>query len=100
MSPPTQLAKRALVTLLLALGCRYDTTSALNRDSPDSLVLDAFKRAARKAHPDKGGCTEDQQKLKEAREKWEQTRREKSAKAAGEGRASGGGLVDCTTGQT
>ena len=52
---PLQLAKRALVTLLLALGRQYHIALAINRDSSDNLVLAAFKKVARKAHPDKGG---------------------------------------------
>ena len=37
---PLQLAKRALVTLLLYLGRQCNTPVAINRDSPDNLVLD------------------------------------------------------------
>ena len=56
---PLQLAKRALVTLLLVWGRQYHIALALNRDSSDNLVLAAFKKVARKVHPDKGGSEED-----------------------------------------
>ena len=39
----------------------------LSRDSPDKVVMDSFKKVAKKAHPDKGGSTEDAQKLNAAR---------------------------------
>ena len=55
-----QLAKRALVTLLLALARQYNIVLALNRDSKDDVVLTALKKVARKVHPDKGGSGEDQ----------------------------------------
>ena len=66
---PLQLAKRALVTLLLALARQYDIPAIpINRDSPDKVVLDAFKKVARKVHPDKGGSHNDCLKLNAARE--------------------------------
>ena len=42
-----QLAKRALVSLLLALARQYGVALALNRDSPDKSVLDGYRKAAR-----------------------------------------------------
>ena len=38
----------------------------LSRDSPDKVVMESFKKVAKKVHPDKGGATEDAQKLVEA----------------------------------
>ena len=49
-----QLAKRARVTLLLALARQYNIVLALNRDSKDDVVLTAFKKVARKVQKDYG----------------------------------------------
>ena len=43
-----QLAKRALVTLLVAFARSYGLKLALDRDSPDKAVLEFFKKVARK----------------------------------------------------
>ena len=64
-----QLAKRALVSLLLALARQYGIALAFNRDSPDKSVLDGFRKVIRKAHPDKGGSLQHTQQLNMAREK-------------------------------
>ena len=66
------LAKRALVTLLLAFARQYQVPGlAVNRDSPDKVVIESFKKVSRKIHPDKGGSTSDAQKLNNARDEWE-----------------------------
>ena len=66
-----QLAKRALVTLLLILARKYDIPAVVvNRDSPDGVVLATFKKVSKKVHPDKGGSTQDFQKLNNARDEW------------------------------
>ena len=66
-----QLAKRALVTLLLILARKYDIPAVvINRDSPDGVVLATFKKVSKKVHPDKGGSTQDFQKLNNARDEW------------------------------
>ena len=67
-------AKRALVSLIKAMAVQYHVIVMLNRDSPDAEVTRAFKKVALKAHPDKGGSTEDFRKLNEARESWEDCR--------------------------
>ena len=42
-----QLAKRALVTLLLILARKYDIPAVVvNRDSPDGVVLATFKKVS------------------------------------------------------
>ena len=56
---PLQLAKRALVKVLLTLASKYGVALQVNRDSEDKVVLSAYKRVALKAHPDKGGTNED-----------------------------------------
>ena len=69
---PVQLAKRALVILLLTFARQYGMPALpLSRDSPDKVVMDSFRKVAKKAHPDKGGSTEDTQKLNAAREVWD-----------------------------
>ena len=52
---PLQLAKRALVTLILLLGRQYNIPLTLTRDADDKLVLTAFKKILLRVHPDKGG---------------------------------------------
>ena len=57
---------------MLVLSRKYDIPALpLKRDSPDKIVIDRFRKVARKAHPDKGGSKEDAQKLNAAREAWE-----------------------------
>ena len=51
----TQLAKRALVVLLLAFARVYHLDLKLNRDSADTDVKKGFRRVIVKAHPDKPG---------------------------------------------
>ena len=89
---PLQLAKRALVTLLLALAKSYGVPLGINRDSTDKVVLDSFRKVVRKVHPDKGGSNADVQKLNAARELWENLQKPKAAKSTG-GDQDGGGDV-------
>ena len=68
----SNLAKRAFVTLLLALARQYAIPALpITRDSPDKAVLDAFRKVARKVHPDKGGSKSDAQKFNAAQEAWD-----------------------------
>ena len=49
---PLQLAKRALVTLLLLCARQYEISAlAINQDSPDKVILDAFKKTAAQQRP-------------------------------------------------
>ena len=49
---PLQLAKRVLVTLLLLCARQYKIPAlAINRDSPDKVILDAFKKTAAQQRP-------------------------------------------------
>ena len=50
-----QLAKRALVKVLLALAIVYAVRVDVSRESPDPEVAKAYRRIDLKAHPDKGG---------------------------------------------
>ena len=70
MPSQRDVAKRALVTLLLAMAVTYHVTlSNINRDSPDVAVLAAYRQVIKKAHPDRGGQVADAQMLTAAREK-------------------------------
>ena len=48
----------------------------LTSNSSDEEVKQAFKKTARKAHPDKGGSTEQSQRLHAARDAWDQAQRQ------------------------
>ena len=71
VASPLQLAKRAFVSLLLALGRQYSVVLSVNRDSPEQAVWDSFRKVSKKVHPDKGGDKDDMRKLLEAKEKFE-----------------------------
>ena len=82
---PSQLAKRALVILLIAFAKSYGVPLGITRDSPDKLVLESFRKVIGKAHPDKGGFKADVRKLNAAREPWEKAQNAlKSAKPSGD----------------
>ena len=49
---PKQAAKRAFVTILLALATTYGLLLQITRDSDDAAVLKAFRQVARRAHRD------------------------------------------------
>ena len=75
-----QRAKRALVTLLLALAEAYGLEVAVSRESADADIQKAFRKVARRVHPDKGGSAQDSQRLNAARDAWS------AAQGAGRGR--------------
>ena len=68
------LAKRAFVSVLLELARTYDVPTDVTRDSPDTVLLQAYKKVALKAHPDKGGSDIDQARLFAARDRWEEAK--------------------------
>ena len=68
------VAKRAFVTVLLALAAAYGVSVAVTRDSPDAALLRTYRRLLLRVHPDKGGTEEEQKKLQGAKETWERTR--------------------------
>ena len=55
---PVQMAKRALVSVLLRLAGVYTVALAVTRDSADAVVEGAFKKLLLRVHPDKGGHVE------------------------------------------
>ena len=54
-----QLARRALVKVLLSLASVYAVLLSVTRESNDADVLAGYKKLMRKVHPDKGGRKED-----------------------------------------
>ena len=68
--------RRALVTLLKSLAGIYCVVVILTRQSTDVEVSAAFKKVARKAHPDKGGGPEHQKDLNAARGTWQDALRQ------------------------
>ena len=79
----SEVAKRALVTALLALAVAYGVSLALSRDSPDGDVLRGYRRILLRAHPDKGGSVADTQRLNGLKDEWDLQR----AKGAGRPKA-------------
>lgn len=71
---PALAARRALVSVLLALALTYALTLGVVKDSPDAEVSAAYKKVLRKAHPDKGGSTADAQRLQAAKEAWDKAK--------------------------
>ena len=90
---PLQLAKRALVAVILALAAAHNIVVEVSRESPDDVVRKTFRKVCMKVHPDKGGSVGEQQRSNAAKEAWEAalrqgTRRGRPRKAAGQ-RAAG-----------
>ena len=67
---PVQIAKRALVSLLLALAQEYGVCLTLKREDSDAFINAAYRKVVKRVHPDKGGRVADAQKLQAARERW------------------------------
>jgi hypothetical protein len=74
-------AKRAFVSVLLALGAAYGLTLGVNRDSDDLALRSAYRKLVVKTHPDKGGRCADQRKLQEAKEEFDNAT--KSSRSSG-----------------
>ena len=66
-----QVAKRALVRLLITFATTYEISLNLSRDSPDQALRAAYKRVIVRVHPDKGGNVEHAKQLIEAKENWD-----------------------------
>lgn len=71
-----QVAKRALVKLLLTLAVFYSLRLEVSRDSADQVVVKNLRKLLLKAHPDKGGSVAHTQQLTVAREAWEKAKRQ------------------------
>ena len=70
-----QLAKRSFLRELLAFAAQYVVPVHVNQDSQDKDVMAAFRRVARKAHPDKGRRVQDSQELHAAKNAWDDARK-------------------------
>ena len=81
-----QVAKRAFVKVLLRLATAYRLFLGINRDSNDQALTSAYRKLARKVHPDKGGSETDQKTLNSARDAWEAAF--KAKRASGRPKAS------------
>ena len=68
--------KRALVTLLKSLALAYGVTLQITRESSDTQVRSAFRKVSRKTHPDRGGKEEDQKRLNDAHDLWQEALRQ------------------------
>ena len=79
MASKTQLARRAFVQVLLALAISYGLVLGITRDSPDEALKAAFRKVIKKAHPDKGGRTDDAKKLHTAKDTWEKAKTSRGA---------------------
>ena len=86
MVSATDARKRALVSLLKLFASAYNIALQLTRDSTDADVRKAYRAVSKKVHPDKGGKTEDQEKLNLAFGTWEDALKEVAGKR---GRPSG-----------
>ena len=71
-----QAARRSFVKLLLALAAVYNLTLTINRDSTDEVLTQAFRKVAKKVHPDKGGDEKDSKNLHQARDAWKEARKQ------------------------
>lgn len=96
-----QIARRALVRVLLSLAAAYGVPLGLERDASDTQVAAAYRRVVKAVHPDKGGNVSDAQRLQAAKEQWDKTRRQNTragrpatgqARPKGSGSRSGGGV--------
>ena len=52
-------AKRMLVSVLRAIAVLYNVNVNVSRESTDAAVTSAYRAMSLKAHPDRGGSTED-----------------------------------------
>ena len=80
MVSAVDVAKRALVTLLLRVAALYSLTLGVKRDSPDSEVKRACRNLSKKTHPDRGGDKASQQDLNNAYTAWETAARDAADK--------------------
>ena len=54
----------------MSLARRYELFLVVNRESSVEQVIKAYRKVLLKAHPDKGGRTQDAQTLQAAKETW------------------------------
>ena len=73
MTSSAQVAKRALVKLLMTMAAMYGLNLGVSRSSPDAEVTRAYRQAMKKIHPDKGGNPQHAQQINNAKDVWDQT---------------------------
>lgn len=71
MPSKVDVAKRALVSVLRALAAAYGIILEISRDSADEQLRSSYRKLSRRAHPDRGGNTTDQQQLNDAYSTWD-----------------------------
>ena len=81
-------AKRALVLLIRSLAAAYSLAFQLTRDSPDKDLRTAFRKVSLKVHPDHGGNGDDQRRLNEAYDAWQDALRNARGQHGGANRGS------------
>ena len=82
--------KRALVTLIRSLAVLYQVVTTVTRESADAEVRKGYRTLSKKAHPDRGGHLEDQQRLNAAYKEWCDSAFQKtSAKQRGKNKQKG-----------
>ena len=71
MPSALDVAKRALVRLLIALAAKYGVQVTVPRDSADKEVFKPWRKVSLKVHPDKGGDATDFAQLSAANDNWQ-----------------------------
>ena len=71
MVSAVDMAKRALVSVLLRVAALYAVALGVKRDAPDAEVKRAFRKVCKKSHPDRGSNKAHQQELNSAYAVWE-----------------------------
>jgi hypothetical protein len=94
-SSKVAVATRAFVAVLLLLARRHSPVLEVNRDPSVEQLAKAYRKAALKAHPDKGGRKEDAQTLQAAKETWDKAREGSEAKGGRPSAGSGAGVLVC-----
>ena len=65
-----QVAKRVLVTLILAVAQQCGVQTSVARESSDDVVETMYRKVVKRVHSDKGGHVADAQRLQVAVERW------------------------------
>ena len=71
MVSAVDMAKQALVSVLLRVAAQYAVALGVKGDAPDDEVKRAFRKVCKKSHPDRGSNKAHQQELNSAYAVWE-----------------------------
>ena len=88
MVSATDVAKRALVTVIKYLAGVYGVTADLNRDCDDNALRKAYRTMSLKVHPDRGGDNSHQTQLNVKYEAWCNAKSDKSGPGRPRGKAA------------